>query len=210
MKKTLIIILWILLGIAIIPVAGIAAVYLNYHLISWTVRHSIYETVKQVPFRKQTLVLGAGNYEPEKWINHSFDHRMHTTSQLYLQNRTHRIIVSGREIPGDYDEPAEMKTVLKDYGVPDTAIISDYGGVRTWASLQRVYERLNADSIIIVSQHEHLERALFIAGCLGMKAIGVEAEPSPRNNRYWELREYLARVKCIFDCLAFKFNLAET
>ena len=206
MKKIFRIILWLLLSAALIPVLGILAVFMNYHMISWTVHHRIYDSVKQIPFRPVTLVLGAGNYEPEKWINHSFDHRMHTTSQLYLHDKTSRIIVSGMDVPGDYDEPREMKMVLKESGIPDTAIVADYGGNRTWISLQRIHEQINADSIIIVSQHQHLERALFIAGCLGMNAIGMEAEPSPKNNRYWELREYLARVKCIFDCLTYKFG----
>ncbi len=195
-----------LLGTIMIPVVSIVAVYLNYHVISWSVRHNIYDSVGNVPFRSRTLVLGAGNYEPDKWINHSFDHRMQTTARLFQSHKTSRIIVSGRELPGQYDEPEEMKTVLKEFGIPDTAIASDYGGDRTWTSLQRVQEILQTDSIIIVSQHEHLERALFIAGCLGINAIGMEAEPSPKNNRFWELREYLARVKCIFDCLSYKFK----
>ena len=208
MKKILKIIFRVLLVIIMLPVAGMLAVYLNYHLISFSVRNNIYQTGIQVPYRNQTLVLGAGNYEPGKWINHAFNHRMHTTAQLFFDNKTTRIIVSGMNVPGDYDEPAEMKEVLMDYGIPDTVIFADWGGTRTWTSVQRVQELFGADSIIIVSQHDHLERALFVANCLGIDAIGLEAEPSPKRNRYWTLREYLARVKCIFDCLSYKFSFS--
>jgi len=152
--------------------------------------------------------MGAGHYKPDKWINHSFNHRMYTAVKLYTSGKTAKIIASGLRNSDEYDEVTDMKNVLLEYGIPAKDIISDFGGVRTWSSLDRAFNYYKVDTIIIVSQRDQLERALFIANCIGMNAVGIEADPIPNKHRIWTIREYLARVKCTFDCLTYKFNFS--
>ena len=208
MKKIVKIVLHVLLILVLIPVTGVLTIFLNYHLIALSARSRIHENTKELEFRQYTLVMGAGNYKPEMWINHTFNHRMYTAARLFNENKTGKIIASGTRISDEFDEVAEMKQVLLEYGIPETAIITDYGGVRTWTSVHRAAKYHKVDSIVIVSQHDQLERALFIASCVGLNAIGLEAEPSPRDHRFWTLREYLARVKCTVECIAYKFNFS--
>ena len=169
--------------------------------------HKIYTSISKIPPREYTLVLGGGNYKPELWINHTFNHRMYTSAKLFNSKKTKKIIASGMKLSDDLDEVADMKLVLLEHGIPKTAILPDYQGIRTWSSVERSKNIYGADSIIIVSQHGQLERALFIAEFIGIDAIGMEAEPPPWNHRYWIYREYLARVKCTFDCFAYLLNL---
>jgi SanA protein len=208
MKRIFSLFLRVLLVLLLIPLTGALTIFLNYHLIALAASGRLYEKPDDIHFRKYTLVMGAGSYKPEMWINHAFNHRMHTTAELFEKKKTEKIITSGIRISNDDDEVAQMKLVLRVYGIPETAIITDYGGFRTWSSVERVYKYYKFDNIIIISQRDQLERALFIAGCLGLDAIGVEAEPTPRRHRFWTIREYLARVKCTFECIAYKFNFS--
>jgi SanA protein len=194
------------LVLVLIPVTGVLAIFLNYHLISFSAQGRIYGNTKDINFRKYTLVMGAGHYKPDKWINHTFNDRMYTAVKLYTDKKTEKIIASGTRTSDYYDEVSDMRNVLVEYGIPKEDIITDFGGNRTWSSVQRTLKYHLADTIIIVSQRGQLERALFVAGCMGMDAVGLLAEPSPRKHKAWTIREYLARVKCTYDCIAYKFS----
>jgi len=207
MKKLRVILLRTLLVIILLPVIVILCIFLNYHMIGLSTHHKIYTSISEIPSREYTLVLGGGNYRPGWWVNHTFNHRMHTSARLFKSEKTEKIIASGMKLSEELDEVADMKLVLLEYGVPKSAILPDYQGLRTWSSVERSKQIYGADSIIIVSQHGQLERALFIAECIGINAIGMEAEPSPWKHRYWVYREYLARVKCTLDCFSYLFNL---
>ncbi|MDQ3051173.1 MAG: YdcF family protein [Bacteroidota bacterium] len=206
MNKIFRIFLQIVLVLVLIPVTGLIAIFLNYHLISLSVSGKIYDNPQEISFRKYTLVMGGGNFRPGLWVNHTFNHRMQATAELYKDNKTDKIIASGALTTSELDEVGDMKLVLLEYGIPEADIIIDYEGIRTWASVERTFNYHNADTIIIVSQCDQLERALFIARCIGLDAIGMRAEPTPTRRRAWTIREYLARVKCTLDCIAYKFS----
>lgn len=189
------------------PVVAVTVIFMNYHLISWIASDRIYDQVEKLPSAEYALVMGAGNYEPDKWINHSFDHRMIAVEMLYSKRKMTKIIVSGKNVPGDYNEPEEMRSVLVELGIPAENIQMDLSGERTWLSVLGVKENFNLDTILIVSQREQLERAIFLARSIGIDAIGYVAEPTPRNRKYWRLREYLARLKCVADCLGYYLNI---
>ncbi|MBL0340506.1 MAG: YdcF family protein [Bacteroidetes bacterium] len=176
-------------------------------MISFFTKDRIYKSVESLPKRKIAIVLGAGNYEPDLWINYHFNERMSASFQLLAGKKAEKIIVSGLELPGVYSEPDEMRQVLVKYGVADSIILSDTQGLRTWASIRRVKEYFESDSIIIISQQGQLERAIFSASCLGIHAIGFVAKEPARQHRLWMLREYLARVKCIVDCIAYHLKI---
>ncbi len=201
------IILRILLVILLTPVVAVAGVYLNYYMISWIASGRIYEQIEQLPPREFALVMGAGNYEPDKWINHSFDHRMLAAEMLYSKRKMKNIIVSGKNVAGDYNEPEEMKEMLIQLGIPSENILMDVTGERTWLSVLGVKHNFKINKVVIISQRGQLERAIFLARSIGIDAIGYVAEPTPRNWRYWQIREYLARLKCVADCVAYYLNL---
>ncbi len=82
-------------------------------------------------------------------------------------------------------------------GVPADRIILDYGGTTTRNSIYKAGQIYDLDSVTIISQKDHNERAIFLANLCQIEAIGYNAAPSHiRRNRIKNtLREYLARVK---------------
>lgn len=199
------ILLRILAVIFITPVAVLLFIFINYHLISFFTKDQIYSNINEVPRHKYAMVFGTGDYEPEKWTNHGLLHRMDAVYKLYSKDKINIIIVSGKK-DLRADEPGDMRQILAEMGVPDSHIIMDTTGIRTWQSVVNSGEYVSADSIIFISQRQHLERALFIANFLGINAEGYAARSVIRHHRFWTIREYLARVKCIFDCLKSIFT----
>ena len=103
-----------------------------------------------------------------------------------------------------------MKNYLLKLGVDSGVIIPDYAGRRTLDSVLRSYEIFNQNSITIISQKFHNERAIFIARKNGIDAIAFNAiDPYPNTfkNIYRNImtytREIIARDIAIFD---FIFN----
>ena len=79
-------------------------------------------------------------------------------------------------------------------------ITCDYAGVRTLDSVYRASRVFGWRSVVIVSQREHLEPALYLGFDLNPDAIGLAAADAPN---WWQVRqdvrEALARVKAVVD-----------
>lgn len=166
-----------------------------------------FDNLSDVPTREIGLLLGTSPITPDGAHNYYFDNRMKAAADLYHAGKIRRILVSG----GDYtmtekhgcDEPTAMRYSLVAHNVPDTCIIEHWQGWRTINSIEAVKNLYDFDSITIISQKYHNERALYQADHFGINAVGYNAEPSPitssriRNT----IREYLARVKLFLDLL---------
>jgi SanA protein len=183
------------------PLVLAALVWLNSAIISLTTSKLISNKTDQLEKPMHTMILGAGQYKPEQWVNHSFNHRVEAAVELYRNGKTEKIIVSGTAKEGLFNEPEEMRKVLITFGVPDSVIIKDSLGSRTWESVSNLNRRYTIKEALIVTQRPHLERSLFISWCNGIEAQGFEAKPVPHHHRYWNLREYLARAKATCDCI---------
>ena len=96
-----------------------------------------------------------------------------------------------------------MSDSLVAHNVPDTCIIEHWQGWRTINSIEAVKNLYDFDSITIISQKYHNERALYQADHFGLDAVGYNAEPSPiKSSRIRNaIREYMARVKLFIDLL---------
>jgi len=195
----------VLLVLFLVPFGGLLGIYLNYHLINLITYNKVYSDVDSLNYHKYTLVFGTGDYEPEHWTNHALLHRMSCVADLVKNHKTSYIIASGIKTERS-DEAGDMKIVLTEMGVDPSIILIDTLGTRTWESIINAKNRYPGQDLILVSQKEHLERALFIAGCTGVDAVGLKADPVPYKHRYWTYREYLARVKSTIDCLRYKFT----
>lgn len=84
------------------------------------------------------------------------------------------IIASG----GDYsdrengcDELTAMRDSLTVYGIPDSVITLDYQGLRTLNSIVKAKYIYKFDSLTIISQKYHNERAIWLAEHYGLHAI---------------------------------------
>lgn len=166
-----------------------------------------FDNLSDVPTREIGLLLGTSPITPNGAHNYYFDNRMKAAADLYHAGKIRRILVSG----GDYtmtekhgcDEPTAMRDSLVAHNVPDTCIIEHWQGWRTINSIEAVKNLYDFDSITIISQKYHNERALCQADHFGLDAVGYNAEPSPiKSSRIRNaIREYLARVKLFIDLL---------
>lgn len=98
-----------------------------------------------------------------------------------------------------------MTLALIKAGVPKDRIVADYAGFSTIDSVGRASKVFMLKDVTIISQEFQNERALFIAHNEGMNAIGFNAaDPSSKLSHYIVyVREFFARIKCIFDVYFF-------
>lgn len=171
----------------------------NYWIISST-KTQLYTDVEAIPARKVGLVLGASKTTTRGTGNLYFNYRMQAAYDLYKAGKVQFLLLSGDNHVKGYDEPSDMREALIALGVPDSCIVLDYAGFRTLDSVVRCKEVFGEDSITIVSQEFHNQRALFIANKHGINAIGFNSKEVNKNySLKTRIREYFARVKCVLD-----------
>lgn len=163
-------------------------------------KQQLYSSVNDIPYRKVGLVLGASKNTTRGTSNLYFKFRMEAAYQLYKEHKVSYLLLSGDNHIKGYDEPSDMREALIELGVPDSCIVLDYAGFRTLDSVVRCDEVFGEDSITIVSQEFHNQRAVFIANKNNINAIAFNAQEVNKNYSFkTRLREYFARVKCMLD-----------
>ena len=162
-------------------------------------------SVDTLPRNKAALVLGAIEILPNGRRNMYFDRRIDAATRLYESGKVEFLVVSGDNSRRDYNEPEAMKNALVRRGVPAERIYLDYAGFRTLDSVVRMREIFGQAKFTVVSQKFHNERAVFIARCKGIDAVGYNADDvSGRAGFKTNLRERLARLKAIADIITGK------
>lgn len=171
----------------------------NYWIVSST-KSQIYSDIANTPTRKVGLVLGASKKTTRGTNNLYFSYRIQAAYQLFMAHKVQYLLLSGDNHTKGYDEPSDMREALIVLGVPDSCIVLDYAGFRTLDSVVRCNEVFGEDSITIISQEFHNQRALFIANKNNIQAIAFNAQEVNKNYSFkTRLREYFARVKCVLD-----------
>jgi len=185
-----------LFGITLFMV--IATWFCNYWVITST-RNQLFNRVENVPCRKVGLLLGTN----KSWHgaeNPYFKYRIDAAVALFKSGKIKHIIVSGDNHLSYYDEAKDMKDSLLKQGIPDSCITLDYAGFRTLDSMVRCLEVFGQDSVTVISQAFHNERAIFIANYYKMHAIGFNAQDPPAIfSVQTKVREYLAKFKAVLD-----------
>jgi SanA protein len=104
-----------------------------------------------------------------------------------------KIIISADTLNKILENEVELiKADLLQIGINEPDLIIDNNGNNTFNSVRHL-KKFAGKKITIVSQKFHLERALYIADNLNIKAVGYIAagEPTP----FMHLREIFARFK---------------
>jgi vancomycin permeability regulator SanA len=140
------------------------------------------------------LILGAGAWgdSPSPLLKD----RLIKGIELYEENISPKIVMSGDHGTTSYDETNVMKDYALEQNVPSSDVFMDHAGFSTYDSMYRAKYIFNAKKIVIVTQEYHLYRALYIAKNLGIEAYGVAAEEMNYPGQdYRDTREFLARNK---------------
>lgn len=196
----------IVLGAVTVIALVLAIVVVCDCMVTYHAKGRIYTDVESVPHRNVGIVLGTSPISTwngrKNWY---FTYRIQAAAELYNNGKVDKLIVSGGDYRNSeengYDEPVAMRDSLIRLGVPADRIILDYDGTRTLNSIAKAKSIYNADSIILISQMYHNERALYQADYLGVDAIGYCAK-TPEHESSWlrnRGRECLARVKLFID-----------
>lgn len=146
------------------------------------------------------IVLGAGIWGDKP--SYMLEDRLLEAIDLYQNNVSSKIIMSGDHGREEYDEVNIMKNYAIERNIPSEDIFMDHAGFSTYDSIYRAKDIFKAKKVVIITQKYHLYRALYIANQLGLEAYGVGADPRQyKGAAYREIREILARNKDLIKCI---------
>ncbi len=186
-----------------ILVITLITTFCNWYINSYS-DDFLYDDITSVPSNAYGLVLGTSRFFISGDKNLYFEYRLEAATELLQAGKIKSIIVSGDNREKNYNEPLTMKNELLKRGVPDSLIILDNNGFRTYNSIVGSKQLTDNATITIISQRFHNERAIFIAKKMGVSAIGFNAKDIGFRQGYKvRFREYFAKVKAILD-LAFE------
>ena len=169
---------WIASGFALV-VLGVTLLgtMANQVLGSWGKAYAT-DDMATLPDVDVALVLGTLPYDAPGLLNRDLRRRLDASYDLWRAGKVKYLIVSGNRESDSYDEPTTMRNVLIGYGVPPGVIYPDFAGFRTVTSIVRARDVFGQKRLILVSQRDHLDRALFLARHLGVDAWGYDARGS--------------------------------
>lgn len=133
--------------------------------------------------------------------------RLDTAAELYGLGLAEKIIVTGDYRPGEYGETDVMQEYLiRKKGIPEDRIECDFKGFSTYESMVRTATEFGVRRAIVVTQHYHLYRAMYIAKARGVEIRGVIAENAGNffQRVQWTAREWMATIKDMFYCMTNK------
>jgi SanA protein len=190
---------WLLIGTLFVCLSFFAAFVSHNHIQKFS-SPFIYSTTSRLPAVKVALLLGTSRTNKYGYNNLYFNYRITAAHELYASGKIKKIIVSGDNRFSYYNEPKDMHDELVKLGIPDSCIVYDYAGLRTFDSMVRCKSIFGQDSVIVVSQRFHNERAIYIGRKKGMICFGYNAK-DVNSSRSWmvNLREYFSRLKCVLD-----------
>lgn len=193
-------------GLGCLLAVGVVVTACNVSVIS-NADGRTFDDVSEMPHNSVGLLLATSPITSCGEHNYYFDNRVKAAEELYKDGKVDLIIASG----GDYtrtqkngcDEPKAIHDSLVARGIPANKILLDYEGTRTLNSIAKAKQVYGLDSLILISQKSHNERAIYLADRYGLHAIGYNAEPSPVCGKRLKnaVREYLARVRMFMDIL---------
>ncbi len=173
-----------------------------YFIIEFSTKDRVYRELEQIPHNKVGLVLGTARHQVGGGINPYYQSRIDATIELFRAGKISYVLVSGDNGSVYYNEPNTIKKDLVAGGIPEERIFLDYAGFRTLDSMIRARIVFGLDSVTVISQEFHTERALFIASKKDLYAIGYSArDVEGSRGLKVHLREYFARVKVFLDLI---------
>ncbi|MCW3125634.1 MAG: protein SanA [Bacteroidetes bacterium] len=193
------------IAILLLIILSASALIVCNHKVVAAASGKLYSNTDSIPYRRTGILLGTNKYIRNKYENRYYTYRIQAAAALMKSGKISYLIVSGDNGRREYDESTQMREDLIAEGVDSTRIYPDYAGFRTFDSMKRAKEVFGQDSVTVISQSWHNERALYIASQIGISAIAFNArDVSRRAGLRTRMRERLARVKVFVDQLTGK------
>ncbi len=179
---------------------SVLAIFLSNWMVKSNAEGKLYNSTQEIPFNQVGLLLGTGKTLQNGYPNLYYKYRIDAAVALYKAGKIKRILISGDNGNKDYDEPTDMKNDLIARGIPEAHIKLDFAGFRTLDSMVRSKEIFGQQSITVISQAFHNERAVYIGERNDINTIGFNAKSVTANYGFkTKIRERFARVKMMLD-----------
>ncbi len=151
----------------------------------------LYPDATSAPTAPLALVLGAEVY-PDGRPSPALANRLDVAIELLQSGRVRALLMSGGN--GTFEIGA-MRAYAIAHGVAADAILLDASGERTFASCVQARDTFVTRRVIVVSQEEHVARAVYTCRRIGLDADGVVA-PEFTGDRalVYQVRERFALV----------------
>ena len=157
--------------------------------------------VDTVPAERVAIVFGAGLLRDGS-AGPVLRDRVETAVKLYQAGKVDKLLMSGDNSFVEYNEPEAMRQYALQFGIPDEDITLDYAGRRTYDTCYRAKEIFQVESAILVTQHFHMARALYLCNSLGVDSVGVDSDNNyfrKISRLYWNIRELFATTQAVWD-----------
>lgn len=151
----------------------------------------LYPDATRAPAAPMALILGAEVYADGR-PSPALANRLDVGIELLRSGRVRALLMSGGN--GTFEIGA-MRAYAIARGVPADAILLDASGERTFASCMQARDAFLARRLLVVSQEEHMARAVYTCRRIGIDADGVAA-PEFTGDRVivYQIRERFALV----------------
>ncbi len=163
---------WVLISLLVLSPFGFT---IGLRVYSAAAAHSQIYTLDSVPERPVAVIFGAWVTPAGKPSAMLVD-RVKMGAQLYQAGKVKALLLTGDNHIVSYNEPEAMRQYAISLGVPDSALVLDYAGFRTYDSCYRARDIFKVTRAILVTQDFHQDRALLICNGLGIDAVGVAAD----------------------------------
>ncbi|MCD6063479.1 MAG: vancomycin high temperature exclusion protein [Flavipsychrobacter sp.] len=183
----------------IVTVLVILLVFLALEFgLSYVTRDTLYTDIASIPRNKTALLLTTTKTDTTKGeLLPYYLHRVQAAADLYHAGKVSYVLVSGANLA----EPTVFlaREDLRAFGVPAERILLDTCGVNTYQSIVRCLALYDRDSMTIISQQHHCERAVYMAQQQGLDALGYIARGDGEDFRPGViLHEFMGRVKMLW------------
>ena len=182
----------------------------SYALVSLKSDGYVYANSNDVATYQYGVVLGTSPFLRDGNRNPYFNNRIKAAAELYHLDKIEKVLLSGDFSPPYYNEPGRMRQAMIEHDIPEEDLTLDPNGFRTFDSVLRANKEFGLDSFLIISQQFHAERAVFIAKRYRINAVAFAANDPDMYFKWLSttfLREYLARVRSIWDCYIIEPSL---
>lgn len=160
----------------------------------------VHARASDLPTVNVALVLGCSEHLADGRRNQFFDARIQAAADLIHAHKVSHLLVSGDNSRPGYDEPTAMLEALVAKGVARQQIVRDYAGFRTLDSVVRAKDVFGLSRVVIVSQHFHAVRAVYLARAHGLEAYGFDARGVGGAEGFWVgVREVFSRAAAVLD-----------
>ena len=192
----------IVITLLIVGAGGLLSIFIiNAHIKSQAVekyKTTIMEVKPETPPRI-AIVFGAKVWENGEPSDALYD-RIITAVELYRAGRVKKILMSGDNPNENYDEPTAMKATAVKLGVPESDVVLDFAGRRTYDTCYRAREIFAIQKAIVVTQEFHQARTLYLCNNLGVDSIGITANRRKYvGENYWAFREFFSTASAWFE-----------